>query len=478
LITITRRLAQQLRSVLRRAFGSFRGTGPAVGFIADKAGLTAKSMFGDIAVEVRIPGERTAETIWLPFEFLADIAGKNDEPVELEVTGNDQVSAQWRTGNVPQIVKYDAKQPFEADKFPALPTAFAANPPGLLQALHEASEVADKDAYRYAINCLQLSQEGTITATDGRQLLIQSGFTFPWQDAVLVPRSKVFASPELPQDQPAGIAQSGEWVVVSAGRWTVSLRINTGTFPKVSRNVPSPAAATARCQLSKDDIKFLAETLPGLPCEELDNYPVTIDVNGHIAIRAKAADQAKPTEVVLTNSHFAGEPIRINTNRKYLAHAMKLGLQDFCLYGDSSPLLCQGFGRQYVWMPLNAESAIPPADDAVRIESPQGELAAPIPPFVTPQKVPSMSEPTTTTGKPASNGKAETNSQTHKASRRKAALQDLAALIEDAEKLRTAAHDLMHQASGVVKGLKQHRRQSRAIQNTLASLKQLKTLGV
>jgi len=51
-------------------------------------------------------------------------------------------------------------------------------------------------------------------------------------------------------------------------------------------------------------------------------------------------------------------------------------------------------------------------------------------------------------------------------------------LIEDAEKLRTAAHDLMHQASGVVKGLKQHRRQSRAIQNTLASLKQLKTLGV
>lgn len=36
----------------------------------------------------------------------------------------------------------------------------------------------------------------------------------------------------------------------------------------------------------------------------------------------------------------------------------------------------------------------------------------------------------------------------------------------------------MYEASGLVKALKQHRRQSRAIQNTIASLKQLKTLGV
>ena len=57
MITITRRLAQQLRSVLRRAFGNFRGNGPAIGFIADKAGLIVKSIFGDVAVECRLPGE-------------------------------------------------------------------------------------------------------------------------------------------------------------------------------------------------------------------------------------------------------------------------------------------------------------------------------------------------------------------------------------------------------------------------------------
>lgn len=60
----------------------------------------------------------------------------------------------------------------------------------------------------------------------------------------------------------------------------------------------------------------------------------------------------------------------------------------------------------------------------------------------------------------------------------KAEQHDTAALIEQATKLRTSLHDLLHEASALVKALKQHRRQSRAIQNTLASLKQLKGLGV
>ena len=36
----------------------------------------------------------------------------------------------------------------------------------------------------------------------------------------------------------------------------------------------------------------------------------------------------------------------------------------------------------------------------------------------------------------------------------------------------------MYEASGLVKGLKQHRRQSRAVQQTIEQLRTLKTLGV
>ncbi len=482
MITITRRLAQQLRSVLRRAFGNFRGTGPAIGFIAGKEGLTVKSSFGDVAVECRLPGEHTAEAIWLPFEFLADVAGKNDAEVNLEATGDGQVSVQWRTGNVPQIVTYDTNAPLDADKFPVLPTAFTANPAGLLQALDAASEVTALEGVRYATDCIQLSPDGTINATDGRQLLIQSGFTFPWQDAVLVPRNKVFTCAELPQDQPVAVAKSGDWVAVSAGRWTVYLRINPSRYPKVADIIPDPETAKARCQLSKDDIRFLVETLPNLPSEDEDNLPVTIDLNGSIAIRAKEPDKegqkGNPTEVVLTNSHWTGEPIRININRTYLQRAMKLGLGELSLYGDERALLCQAFDRKFLWMPLGAGSAIPPAEDAIRIESPPGELAAPIPNPATSKEVQPMSEPTTTTAKAETNAQAKTDTTNRKASRRKASQQDLATLIDQAAQFRTALHDLMQEANGLVKALKQHKRKNKAIQTTLDSLKQLKTLGV
>ena len=231
MITITRRLALQLRSVLRRAFGS-RNTGTVVGFIADKAGLTVRSMYADAVVELRVPGERPVDTLWLPLEFLADIEGKKDDPVELQASGNDQVTAHWQDGKVPQLVRYDAKEP--TNKFPALPATFATNRPNLLQALHEASEITDPSNERYAVGCLQLCPDGTINATDGRQALIQSGFTFPWSVPLLIPRSKVFRSPEL-SDKPVAVAQSGDWVVLNVEPWTIYLQINTdGRFPDMT----------------------------------------------------------------------------------------------------------------------------------------------------------------------------------------------------------------------------------------------------
>ena len=206
---------------------------------------------------------------------------------------------------------------------------------------------------------------------------------------------------------------------------------------------------------------------------------MTVDVNGHIAIRAKPGDQAKPTEVVLTNSRYAGKPIRISINRTFLYRAMQLGLNDFCLYGEDSALLCRGFDRQYVWMPLDKESTIPAAEDCIRIESPQGELAAPIPQPTNPRSVPPVSEPTTnTTGKTATNGQAKPETATGKSSRHKAKQQDITALIDQAIKFRTAAHDLMHEAGELAKALKQHRRQSRAVQQTLDQIRTLKGLGV
>jgi hypothetical protein len=471
---------------MRRAFGN-RGSGPALGFIADAEGLRVKARFADAAVEYHAPGEHPTETLWLPFQFLADCEGKKDEPVELAAADKGRVTAQWRNGSVPQIVSYDCEPPADADKFPGVPETFAENPPRLLQSLADAGESCDPDSVRFALACLQLrGQQGSIGATDGRQLLVQSGYTFPWEGDILIPRSKVFSSPELAGDHPVLVGKAGDYVAFRTGPWTIWIAVNKdGRFPDLSRHIPQPADATARCTLSATDAAFLAQSLPSLPSDDAYNFPVTLDLNGYVAIRAKAVDQAKPTEIVLSGSSWSGEPVRLNMNRKFLARALKLGFHDLLVYGDKVPVVCHDEHRHFVWATLEPESAIPPAEDAIRIESPQAATDNSIP--QPKRRTPTVNESSTNSnsngsaasnGNGQANGHAKTNGQARKATGRKAELQDSAALIAQAEKFRTALHDLMHQANGLVKSLKQHRRQSRAIQSTLDSIRQLKGLGV
>ena len=214
---------------------------------------------------------------------------------------------------------------------------------------------------------------------------------------------------------------------------------------------------------------------------------MTLDLNGQVAVRAKAAGpEAKPTEVVLTNSRCSGEPIRININRTYLQRAMRLGLSDLCLYGDDSALLGQSDDRKFVWMPLEPDSAIQPARRRPSASNrPRARSLLPIPQPVTPkessahERTDNQHERQGRKQRPSRNQRpGQDRHHARKASRRKASQQDLAALIDQAVEFRTALHGLMQEANGLVKALKQHRRKNKAIQTTLDSLKQLKTLGV
>ena len=494
LISISRRLALHLKSMFRRAFGNFRGPGPAICFTASAGMLNVKAMFADIAVEYSGPGDGTAETLWVPFKMLDDCEGKKDEPVNIEATGKKRVTAQWRDGSVPKIIRYDSKPPAGADKLPAMPEKFAENPPELLKALTAATDTCDPTSARFALGHMQLCPDGTINATDGRQLLVQSGFIFPWDNPVLIPRSKVFTSSEVPHDKPVQVAKSGDWVAIRVGPWTFWLAVNVdGRFPKLSQIIPSADAVKARCLFSPADADFLAETLLKLPCDDDFNHPVTLDLNGRVAVRAKGTDSPRATEVVLSGSSFSGESLRVNTNRNFLARAMRLGLRELHLTGDSGAILGCDAGRNYVWMPLDPESAIPPAEDALRIESPSAGPEIPVSKPKPQRRTIPVSEPANSNGSPASNGngqsigqsnghakangRAKINSQSRNGTGHKPA-QDIDGLIRQAEALRTSLRDTLLKTNDLLKGLKRHRRQSRALRNTIASLRQLKTLGV
>lgn len=92
-----------------------------------------------------------------------------------------------------------------------------------------------------------------------------------------------------------------------------------------------------------------------------------------------------------------------------------------------------------------------------------------------------MPEPVTNpsgNGHPQTNGHARNKGRAERTTARKAGQQDVAGLIQQAESLRAALRETLVKTNELLKGLKAHRRQSRAVQNTLASLRQLKGLGV
>ncbi len=212
---------------------------------------------------------------------------------------------------------------------------------------------------------------------------------------------------------------------------------------------------------------------------------MTLDLNGSIAVRAKAADQSHPTEVVLKGSQWSGEPIRINTNRTFLARAVKLGFQELFIYGNKVPVLCQDDDRKYVWALLDPESAITPAEDAIRILSSEANPETPVTQSRTQRRVSPVPEPVNSpNGNAASNGNSQTNGHATKTNgqiRRttpKARQQDLAGLIQQAETLRTALRDTLVKTNELLKGLKRHRRATRTLETTLGAIRQLKTLSL
>jgi hypothetical protein len=115
--------------------------------------------------------------------------------------------------------------------------------------------------------------------------------------------------------------------------------------------------------------RALAENLPRLPGNRLLNDPVTLDLNGSVTVRAHQPGQPAATELILSRSTREGEPLRINTNRRYLARAAKLGFERLHIFTPRAPVLACDENRRYVWALLDPDSAVPPSPNVVRVES-------------------------------------------------------------------------------------------------------------
>jgi hypothetical protein len=308
-------------------------------------------------------------TFHLSPDVLSICGARLADTVVLRKESAETVRATWFDAGIPQEAEFDVLTPGPE---PIPEPERTTSPQWLIAALKDAADSVDELSSRYALGCIELSGvKKRIAATDSRQLLVQEGFEFPWDGVRLMRSSAVFGAPDLPVvgNLPL-IGESGEWIVVRLGEWRISHAIERDArFPDVDLVVPSRTSVEATMRIEPRDSAFLMQRLSKLPCGDPLNEPVTVDLNGSVAIRARKDSASSPTELVLSRSERVGNEYRTQVNRRYLDRALNLGFREVGFGRDGGPVLACDETRRFVWMGLGEEGVIHASEPQHRIES-------------------------------------------------------------------------------------------------------------
>jgi hypothetical protein len=474
LIVLSRAQVRLFRSVLRRSVVEQvpRGEWPLVLCEAGEPGLRLSALRGDVGLCYREAGERTADTLVFRSSVLQQIEGRTPDPVTLEQAAPGKGRARWDEGAVPRVVDFETVTADSAPTLPRAPSEWAAMPDGFLTVMDEATQTTAKESGRFALSRIQIKgRAGQVVATDGKALLIQGGFRFPWSDDLLVPRVSAFGLRELAEERPVAIGRTERHVAVRAGRWTFWLAIDTSSrYPDAQTVVPRPSAGACRLSLNAADAAFLAQALPKLPGQDDDHSPVTFDLGRKALVRARAQGGDAVTEVELSRSRVEGSAT-LCIDRTILRRALQLGFVEVLVCKPDTPLLFRDSRRVFVTMPLDRQSALAPSPDAVRIASP---VSGP-----SPTRKPSEQPPRgrRSPTMPASHASNDPPSATRGNGAPAEGGPSLTELIAEAETLRASVQESSARLTRLIAGLKQHKRASLAMRAAVQSLRQLKLDG-
>jgi hypothetical protein len=462
-IEIPRTLARDFRVVLRRAVMTEapRGPWPLVCCRAGKEGLVLEAEQVGVALRYQADEPRPEDHIAFRPNLLAEIEGRHsDPPVVLEEVSPGKGRARWAANGESLVRDFDTIKPDSLPPFPALPKQFTPQPPEFLTALDEAARTAARDTARYSLLRVQLrGKSGSVVGTDGRQLLLQSGFTFPWEDNVLVPRVAAFGCRELAGAGQVSVGRTKTHVAIRAGPWTVLLSTDaTGRYPNAEDVIPRARANTSRLQVSPEDAALLIRVLPELPGREDEQSPVTLDLGMPPTVRAQDGQRGAVQEAMLAGSTTVGPAVRLCMDRRYLRRALQLGFTEVQVFKAEQPLVCRDDQRTYVWMPLSEQGALPPSKEAVRVQEPIAAESNPSPP--TERRTEPM--PANSNGQGPPEGRDGANQPG-----------SMLDPITEAEALRGLLHEAASRSTRLVAALKQQRRQTRVLQQAVQSIRQL-----
>jgi hypothetical protein len=418
---------------------------------------------GEVVIAWRMSAPQTsgAESLTVPLCELDRFDGTRSDPVTLEVKSTRRGIAKWRDRTGPrstnfELTKSDVTWPAEPDQLTALPPEF-------VPALHEAGRSASREESRYALARIQVrGRAGQLVATDGKQALVQGGFTFPFAEDLLVPALPVFGTKEVSVEREVGIGVVDNWLYLAIGPWQVWLAIDReGRFPDVESAIPK--APGTRVVFAEADARRLLDALPRLRAGNDDNgQAVTLDLGRRVAVRAREGPNSEIVEVLLPESKAAGPEVVALVSRENLVRALSLGLKEFRCSDPNRPLVAKDANRTFVMATFDPKLAVPAARDKITNAAPVRVTVNSIRPQTESPDYPRSPDMARESPIPERNGH-------HGDQPNGEALDPLL----EAEALRAALVEAANRSNRLVNALKQYRKERRALQSAFTSLRQL-----
>lgn len=408
-------------------------------------------------------GCATQDTLILPWQLIKEAAASSSQQTELQHDG-EQVVLKYEAKGIPRQSRYDVAN-VQTPELPQMPDQFVDTVAGqFFDTLVACGKCIDRDNDRYALGYIALhGEKGSIAATDGRQALLVDGFEFPWDDVVLLPSSRVYTAKELRDADTVQLGCRDKWLTLATGDYTIQWRSFDGKFPKVGNIIPQADTMTSWLELDERDAVFVSKRIDNMPGEKDQFRPVTLDLNGHVALRSADKTGDNAAELLLANSRYTGIEVRATMTRDFLKHALAMGLTRIGLDSNERPLLAVDGNRRYVWMPLTSDPVL--RTDATTVVSSAANTTPPTPVKTRPKQRPVKSR-----------GQVPVLTTATKTVKPNAVIAEDRSPLDEAESLREALRTSLGQVNNLVRSLKQQMRQNRMLRSTLASLKRLQSL--
>jgi hypothetical protein len=440
-ITLPGRIPRQFSSLLRRcSHARSRDAPPFVLVRQDQSGLSISATRGDVSLRWQATSKHDPAAFAFTADHL-DAFGNGRSDVTLAAVSPKYAEARWDDDGTSREHRIPVVEPDRLTAFPKASGRSASLPPSFLSAMTEAVRSIAKDSGRFALTRVLLrGNAGALVATDGKQLLLQGGYPFPWSEDVLVPAVPAFAAKELVTEESITIGRSGDQVLIAIGTWTFALKGDkSGRFPRFEDVLPR-GDPVAWCAFERAEVSALVDAIAQLPGHDDADAPVTLDLSGSVVIRAM--DGAKVEEVSARRG-FATGHARTAFNRLYLARALRLGLTHVEIHDAGKPVVARDESRTFVWAALGVDAVVPPRTETDSTNPNLKETPMPSP-------TPNGHSPPV---KPADESAPD--------------------LLTEAEAVRDAIHHALDKASGLIASLKRQKKQTRALKQAVQSLRQL-----